>query len=160
MVKVLVPTAGGINGPKKRVVPNMVKKISKKGDGVSYDANPLSGQVRSDPRVNPMDGDKKFMCFLMPYNIADQNHPCVDIQQMTVGMMGSRVCNPNKTLGTESMRARSLPANGNEPSAAWLNCDVKKFNEENAKKHLRSYSNWNMNLKPAFKAPDGVNMVS
>ena len=160
MVKVLVPTAGGINRKGPRVVPNMVKKISKEAMGVSYDANPLSGQVRSDPRVNPMEGDKKFMCFLMPYNIADQNHPCVNIQQMQVGMLAGPVINPNKTLGTESMRARSLPANGNEPSMAWMNCDVKKFNEENAKNHLRSYSNWNMNLKPAFKEPNGINMVS
>ena len=60
MVRVLVPTSGGINDRSKRKIPNMVSKISKKGVGESGDAKTLSGQVRSDPRVNPMNGDLPF----------------------------------------------------------------------------------------------------
>lgn len=160
MVRVLVPTSGGINDISKRKIPNMVSKIPKRGDGESDDAKTLSGQVRSDPRVNPMNGDLPFMRGLMTYDLANQNRPCVDIQQMSVGMMGTYVINPNKTDGSESMRARSLPSNGNKPGIAWGACDVKNLNPAGVERRLRSANNWSpLGLPPPFPELKGIHMV-
>ncbi len=159
MVNVLVPVAGGINYKGVRRTPNLVKKTSKYGDGKSDAAITLTGEVRADPRADPMAGDIDKMGFLMTYNVADQNEGCVSIQQMQPGMMGGRVINPNKTLGTESMRARALPSNGNEPSLAWGACDLVNKNPEHAKKHLRSFNNHNWQIAPPFKANDGIHLL-
>ena len=163
MVRVLVPTSGGINNSRsKQKIPNMVSKIPSGGGGGGGgdDAKTLSGQVRSDPRVNPMMGDMPFMRGLMTYDLANQNRPCVDIQQMGVGMMGGYAMNPNKTDGSESMFARSLPSNGNRPSIAWGACDVKNLNPAGIEKRLQSANNWQpMGLPPPFPKLKGVQMV-
>ena len=161
MVRILVPTGGGINDIRsKRKIPNMVSKIPKRGDVVSDDAKTLSGQVRSDPRVNPMMGDLPFMRGLMTYDLANQNRPCVDVQQMNVGMMAGYVCNPNKTDGSEGMFARSLPSNGNKPGLSWVDCNVKNLNPTGVEKRLRGANNWSpLSLPPPFPELKGIHMV-
>ena len=160
MVRVLVPTSGGINDISKRKIPNTVSKIPKRSYGDSDDAKTISGQVRSDPRVNPMNGDLPFMRGLMTYDLANQNRPCADIQQMGVGMMGSYVCNPNKSDGSEGMRARSLPSNGNKVGLAWEPCDIKNLNPAGVERRLRSANNRSpLGLPPPFPDLKGIHMV-
>ena len=69
MVRVLVPVGGGINDKSKRQSLNMVSKIPASNENMSDDARTLSGLVRSDPRVDPMEGELDFMRGLMTYNL-------------------------------------------------------------------------------------------
>lgn len=159
MVRVLVPVGGGINDNSKRQSLNMVSKIPASNEAMSDNARTLSGLVRSDPRVDPMEGELDFMRGLMTYNLADQNEGCLDVAQMTVGMVAGPVMNPQKDLGTSGMRARSLPGNGNEPGLSWTGCDIKNFNAETVSKSLRGFNNWDIALPPPFPKPK-VNMAA
>tara|TARA_R110000796_G_scaffold73934_2_gene166032 strand:+ start:2827 stop:3306 length:480 start_codon:yes stop_codon:yes gene_type:complete len=159
MVRVLVPVGGGINDKSKRQSLNMLSKIPASNENMSDDARTLSGLVRSDPRVDPMEGELDFMRGLMTYNLADQNEGCLDVAQMQPGMIAGPVMNAQRDLGTSGMRARSLPGNGNEPGMAWTGCDIKNFNAETVSKSLRGFNNWEIALPPPFPKPK-VNMVA
>ena len=155
----MVPTAGGINNTMKRSIPNFVTRtpaMSAAGD--SDVGRPLTGQVRSDPRVDPMSGDMPFTSILPTYNISDQNHGCMDIQQMA-SMVMPMVINPQKSLGTSGMRARSFPTNGNEPSMSWTAYDLE--NKDSQSKLLTNGSIYSqLNMNPPFKRPPGVFMIN
>ena len=155
----MVPTAGGLNNTMKRSIPNYVTKTSVMGTGGENDAaRTLTGLVRSDPRVDPMSGDMPFTSILPTYNISNQNHGCMDIQQMA-SMVEPMVINPQKSLGTEGMRARGLPTNGNNPSMAWVSYDLE--NKDSQAKLLSNGSIYSqLNMKPGFKRPPGVFMIS
>jgi len=158
-VKVLVPTAGGINNQMKRSIPNYVTKTSAMGAGGEGDAaRTLTGLVRSDPRVDPMGGEVPFTSMLPTYNISNQNHGCMDIQQMATMVM-PMVINPQKSLGTEGQKARSLPTNGNEISLAWTAYDIENRNSQS--KLLTNGSIYSqLNMNPPFKRPRGVFMIN
>ena len=158
-VQVLVPTAGGINDQSKRVIPNFVTKTSVMGAGGEADtARTLTGLVRSDPRVEPMAGDMPFTSILPTYNISNQNEPCMLISQMA-SMVEPMVINPQKSLGTESMRARGLPTNGNEVSMAWTTYDIE--NKDSQSKLLTNGSIYApLTMNPPFKKPPGVFMIN
>ena len=155
----MVPTAGGINNQMKRSIPNFVSRTpAMVAAGDSDTARTLTGLVRSDPRVDPMSGDMPFTSILPTYNISDQNHGCMDIQQMA-SMVMPMVINPQKSLGTEGMRARSFPTNGNEPSMSWTAYDLENRNSQS--KLLSNGSIYSqLNMKPGFKRPPGVFMIS
>jgi|TARA_R110000744_G_scaffold259051_1_gene374267 hypothetical protein len=158
-VQVMVPTAGGINNQMKRSIPNFVTRtpaMSAAGD--SDVGRPLTGQVRSDPRVDPMSGDMPFTSILPTYNISDQNEGCMNIQQMS-SMVMPMVINPQKSLGTEGQRARALPTNGNEVSMAWVPYDIQ--NKDSQAKLLTNGSIYApLTTKPPFKRPPGVFMIN
>ena len=158
-VQVMVPTAGGINNQMKRSIPNFVTRtpaMSAAGD--SDVGRPLTGQVRSDPRVDPMSGDMPFTSILPTYNISDQNEGCMNIQQMS-SMVMPMVINPQKSLGTEGQKARSLPTNGNEVSLAWTAYDIENRNSQS--KLLTNGSIYSqLNMNPPFKRPPGVFMIN
>jgi len=158
-VSVMVPTAGGLNNTMKRSIPNFVSRTSMMGTGGENDAaRPLTGLVRSDPRVEPMAGDMPFTSILPTYNISNQNHGCMDIQQMA-SMVEPMVINPQKSLGTEGQRARALPTNGNEPSMAWTTYDLE--NKDSQAKLLTNGSIYSqINMNPPFKRPPGVFMIN
>ena len=101
----------------------MARCILRCAAGDSDVARPLTGQVRSDPRVDPMAGDMPFTSRLPTYNISDKNQGCMVIQQMA-SMVMPMVINPQKSLGTEGMKARSLPTNGNEVPMSWAAYDI------------------------------------
>ena len=155
---VLVPVAGGIQYKGPRKVPNYLTK-SKMGAGGEGDAGrTLTGRMLSDPRVNPMAGEMPWVKQIPTYDIADQNAPCVEIQQMAT-MICPRVINANKDLKTESMRARSLPVNGNKPSLAWVQYDLD--NRDTADKLLTNGSIFDqLGSAPAFPRPVGNMMIS
>tara|TARA_R110000787_G_scaffold265133_1_gene371076 strand:+ start:283 stop:753 length:471 start_codon:yes stop_codon:yes gene_type:complete len=155
----MVPTASGINNQSKRAIPNFVTKTSVMGAGGEADAaRTLTGLVRSDPRVDPMSGDMPFTSILPTYNISDQNHGCMDIQQMA-SMVEPMVINPQKDLGTSGMRARSFPTNGNEPSMSWTTYDLE--NKDSQAKLLTNGSIYSqLNMNPPFNRPRGVFMIS
>ena len=158
-ISVLVPTAGGINDQSKRAIPNFVSRTPAMAAAGESDAGrTLTGLVRSDPRVDPMSGDMPFTSILPTYNISDQNHGCMDIQQMA-SMVMPMVINPQKSLGTSGMRARSFPTNGNEPSMSWTAYDLE--NKDSQAKLLSNGSIYSqLNMKPGFKRPPGVFMIN
>jgi len=158
-VSVMVPTAGGLNNTMKRSIPNFVSRTSMMGTGGENDAaRTLTGLVRSDPRVEPMAGDMPFTSILPTYNISNQNHGCMDIQQMA-SMVEPMVINPNKSLGTEGQRARALPTNGNKVSLAWTKFDIE--NKDSQAKLLTNGSIYSpLTMKPDFKRPPGVFMIN
>jgi len=158
-VSVMVPTAGGINNTMKRTIPNYVTKTpAMVAAGDSDTARTLTGLVRSDPRVDPMSGDMPFTSILPTYNISNQNHGCMDIQQMA-SMVEPMVINPQKDLGTSGMRARGLPTNGNNPSMSWTKYDLE--NKDSQSKLLTNGSIYNqLSMKPDFKRPPGVFMIN
>ena len=158
-VKVMVPTAGGINNQMKRSIPNFVTKTSVMGTGGENDtARTLTGLVRSDPRVEPMAGDMPFTSILPTYNISDANEGCMKIQQMA-SMVEPMVINPQKSLGTEGQRARALPTNGNNPSMSWTSYDIE--NKDSQAKLLTNGSIYSpLNMNPPFKRPSGVFMIN
>ena len=158
-ISVLVPTAGGINNQMKRSIPNFVSRTPAMAAAGEGDAGrTLTGLVRSDPRVDPMSGDMPFTSILPTYNISDQNHGCMDIQQMA-SMVEPMVINPQKSLGTSGMRARSFPTNGNEPSMSWTAYDLE--NKDSQAKLLTNGSIYSqLNMNPPFKRPPGVFMIN
>tara|TARA_R110002110_G_scaffold44250_3_gene136519 strand:+ start:101 stop:583 length:483 start_codon:yes stop_codon:yes gene_type:complete len=158
-VSVMVPTAGGINNTMKRSIPNFVTKTSVMGTGGENDnARTLTGLVRSDPRVEPMAGELPFTSMLPTYNISNQNEGCMIIQQMA-SMVEPMVINSQKSLGTEGMRARSFPTNGNEPSMSWTAYDLE--NKDSQAKLLTNGSIYSqLNTKPPFKRPEGFFMIN
>ena len=158
-VQVMVPTAGGINNQMKRSVPNFVSRTpAMAAAGDSDVGRPLTGLVRSDPRVEPMAGDMPFTSILPTYNISDQNEPCMKIQQMATMVM-PMVINPQKSLGTEGQKARSFPTNGNEPSMSWTTYDLE--NKDSQAKLLTNGSIYSqLNMNPPFKRPPGVFMIN
>jgi len=158
MVNVMVPVAGGIQYKGPRKVPNYLSKSVMGAGGESDAARTLTGRMLSDPRVNPMAGDTPFVKHLITYDLADQNSPCVGIGLMAT-MICPRVINPNKSLGTEGMRARSLPANDHEPSLAWVPYDLD--NRDTAGALLTNGSIFDqLASKPAFPRPPGQRMVA
>ena len=155
----MVPTAGGINTQSKRAIPNFVSRTPAMAAAGEGDAGrTLTGLVRSDPRVDPMSGDMPFTSMLPTYNISNQNEPCMLISQMA-SMIEPRVINPQKSLGTEGQKARSLPTNGNEISLAWTSYDIENRNSQS--KLLSNGSIYApLTMKPDFKRPPGVFMIN
>ena len=158
-VQVMVPTAGGINNQMKRSIPNFVSRTPAMAAAGEGDAGrTLTGLVRSDPRVEPMAGELPFTSTLPTYNISNQNHGCMDIQQMSTMVM-PMVINPQKSLGTEGQKARSFPTNGNEPSMSWTTYDLE--NKDSQAKLLTNGSIYApLTTKPPFKRPPGVFMIN
>ena len=158
MPSVMVPTAGGINNPRPRRVPNYVTKTTQIGQGGDSDAaRTLTGKVMNDPRVDPMAGEQPYLAQLPTYDIANQNESCMPIQLMAT-MICPRVINPNKTLGTEGQRARSFPVNGQRPGLAWTQFDLDNANS--ASKLITNGSIFDqISSKPAFPRPPGNFMV-
>ena len=158
MVNVMVPVAGGIQYKGPRKVPNYLSKSVMGAGGESDAARTLTGRMLSDPRVNKMAGDMPFVKHLITYDLADQNSPCVGIGLMAT-MICPRVINPNKSLGTSGMRARSFPGNDHEPSLAWVQYDLD--NRDTAAKLLSNGSIFDqLGSKPAFPRPPGQRMVA
>jgi len=155
----MVPTAGGLNNTMKRSIPNYVTRTSIMGTGGEADtARTLTGLVRSDPRVDPMASEVPFTSILPTYNISNQNEGCMNIQQMAT-MVEPMVINPNKSLGTEGMRARSFPTNGNEPSMSWTKFDLE--NKDSQAKLLTNGSIYApLTMNPPFSRPPGVFMIN
>ena len=74
-------------------------------------------------------------------------------------MVMPMVINPQKSLGTEGQKARSLPTNGNEVSMAWTKFDIE--NKDSQAKLLSNGSIYSqLNMKPGFKRPPGVFMIN
>ena len=155
----MVPTAGGINRRGPRKSPNLINRTTQMGAGGESDAaRPLTGQMRSDPRVDKMEGEQPWIVQIPTYNISDQSAGCMEIQQMAT-MVCPRVINPNKTNGMESMRARSLPVNGNKPGLAWTSYDLE--NKDSQDKYLRTGSIYDqISSVPAFPKPGLMMVVS
>ena len=159
MPGVMIPTSGGINNQRVRKAPNLVNRTTQMGAGGESDAaRPLTGQMRSDPRVDKMAGEQPWIVQIPAYNISDQSEGCMPVQLMAT-MVCPRVVNANKTNGMEGMRARSLPVNGNKPGLSWTQYDLD--NRDTASKLLTNGSIYDqISSKPAFARPVGNFMVA
>ena len=158
MVNVMVPVAGGIQYKGPRKVPNYLSKSVMGAGGEGDAGRTLTGRMLSDPRVDPMAGEMPWVKQIPTYDIADQNSPCVGIGLMAT-MICPRVVNANKSLDTEGMYARSLPANGHRPSLAWVPYDLD--NRDTADRLLTNGSIFDqLGSAPAFPRPVGNMMIS
>ena len=158
-VRVMIPTAGGINDRQTRRALNLVKKTTRfgTGGGEGDAARTLTGRMFNDPRVDPMAGEVPYTALIPTYNIADTNEGCMTIQQMAT-MIEPMVINPCKDLGTGGMYARSFPTNGMRPSMAFVQYDLDNLNTAD-KKLIPGSIYDQINTKPPFPRPKGNLMV-